>query len=101
MGVSMGDGGSCGPEWTNSRHAIVSNDHALYRTNATLPVWETGMSESDKKTRLRKRQAFKKEVLALEQFIAPSTPVHTDAMSAEDLKNYKYWLAKFKKEDAN
>lgn len=96
--VSMGQGSSCGPEWRNTRHALVSNDHALFGTNATRPVWEVAEGyDSDKKSDRAKMAAFKKEVLALEEFIAPSTTEHTDQMSASDLKHYKVWLNKFKK----
>ncbi len=38
--VSMGTGGSCGPEWTNSRAAIVSNTHPLF--NSTFHKTDKG-----------------------------------------------------------
>lgn len=94
--VSMGQGSSCGPEWRNTRHALVSNDHALYNTTATKPVWETGLRPGDKKFQKSMDKAFKQEVLALEEFVAPSTTINSDAMSKADLKSYTHWLAKFK-----
>jgi hypothetical protein len=97
--VSMGQGSSCGPEWRNTRHALVSGDHALYNTTATTPVWKTGLSDADRAYQRGNNKAFKEEVLALEEFIAPSTTIHSDQMTKEDLANYQHWLAKFKKED--
>ena len=43
-------------------------------------------------------EAFKQEVLSLEPFVADSTTVHSAEMSPSDLKAYRRWLAKFKKE---
>jgi hypothetical protein len=105
--ISMGNGGSCGPEWRNTRHAIVSKGHAIYGTNATRPVWEAGMTDGDKEYDAALKLAFEKEVLALQPFVTTQLQVNNKVtgdfanelkMTPEALEAHGYWLAKFKKD---
>ena len=58
MIVSMGQGSSCTPAWVNSRHAIVSNDHALYNSTRT-PAWKGALTAADKRANKAQMEAFK------------------------------------------
>ena len=91
--VSMGNGGSCGHDWTNSRHAIVSKSHPLF--NTTIPVWKTGMSEADKNFIQAAKEQFQEEVRALEPVLSSNSTAIK--MSAQDMESYKHYLAEFKK----
>ena len=87
--VSMGSGSSCGPEWTNSRAAIVSRTHPLYNTS-----WEHESSPALPATAAEVSMhaaAWRKEVGAWRAHVARNTSL----LPADQLTAFKRALSRF------
>jgi CubicO group peptidase (beta-lactamase class C family) len=84
--VSMGDGSSCTPAWTNGRSAIVSNSHSRYNTTRGASKW----TENDHRVNDEELMIQSAEVLALRPYMV----AHKREFKQADLKQYDSWLVK-------
>jgi CubicO group peptidase (beta-lactamase class C family) len=86
--VSMGNGGGCGTSWTNSRSAIVSNDHPLF--NATRHIPATSFKEQAA-VAAQEETKLKRDIMEL----APFMREHASHFNEADIAQFNEHLVRY------
>jgi hypothetical protein len=84
--VSMGTGGGCGPEWTNSRAAIVSDTHPSFNSS-----FVSGALTATAEEKAASEAAWKAELISW----YPAVAANSSILPAEHLAAFRKGLARF------